>query len=155
MELNNYQNLARQTAIYPGKGKLLGLNYTILGLIGEASEYHENPSIAEKGDNFWYMSQIAFELELPFSHLAKGLPKNYKNYISAVGSLANTFKKIYRDDNQILTSQKRTALIEILQEIFYFLTTDGLDNKKALEENIAKLKSRQSCQTLTGSGDTR
>lgn len=147
--------MARQTAIYPGKGTLLGLNYTILGLIGEAAEYQENKSIQEKGDNFWYLSQISFELELPLSHLAKGLPKNYKTYISAVGALANTLKKIYRDDGQVISSQKRTKIIEILQEAFYWLTTDGLDNRQALEENIKKLQDRQNRNALKGDGDLR
>ncbi len=78
MPLNDYQSLAQETAVYPGKGE--NLNYPIHGLNGEAGEVadkfkkiirdkggimssDDSESIAkELGDVLWYVSEIAFEL---------------------------------------------------------------------------------------------
>lgn len=39
ISLNEYQEGALETAVYPGRGALFGLNYTALGLNGEAGEF--------------------------------------------------------------------------------------------------------------------
>ena len=162
MDLNTYQNLARQTAIYPGKdearyGNLIGLTYTILGLIGEAAEYHQNPSTAEKGDCFWYLSQIAYEIQIPLGHLSDFNPSDasHSALLPCVGTLANQYKKVFRDDNRTLTTKRRSALINILKESLYHLTKNSDDNVEAMERNIVKLSSRQAKGSLVGEGDYR
>lgn len=80
LTLNEYQEKAGSTAIYPGKGTLVGLCYTVLGLNGEAGECGERVKkamrddggelveekrqdlIKELGDLMWYTSQVATEL---------------------------------------------------------------------------------------------
>ena len=162
MDLNTYQNLSRQTAIYPGKdearyGNLIGLTYTILGLIGEAAEYQQNPSTAEKGDCFWYLSQIAYEIQIPLGHLSDFNPKNasYNDLFACAGTLANQYKKVFRDDSGALTTKRRAVLIKILKESLWHLTKNSEDNVEAMEKNIEKLSSRQAKGVLAGEGDFR
>ena len=162
MDLNTYQNLARQTAIYPGKdgvriGDLTGLTYTILGLIGEAAEYSQNSSLAEKGDCFWYISQIAYEIQIPLGHLSDFNPENasYNDLFACAGTLANQYKKVFRDDNGALTTKRREVLIKILKESLWHLTKRSDDNVEAMEKNIEKLSSRQAKGVIAGEGDFR
>lgn len=88
MELNDYQEAARKTAVYP---KQKGLEYTALGLAGEAGEYankikkvlrdgHTAYDVetfaAELGDVLWYLSQCAEELGVYLDAIAlKNLSK--------------------------------------------------------------------------------
>ena len=73
MRLNDYQGLARETALYPMEE---GLAYTALGLCGEAGEVAEKIKkfirgdegvsvredlLLELGDVLWYLSNLAFE----------------------------------------------------------------------------------------------
>lgn len=99
MDFEDYQDRAQQTAIYPGAG--LGspeaIDYTILGLVGEAGElanvwkkYHRDGErdadgnishvslvyFREKlrdelGDVLWYVANLATELGLDLSGLAE------------------------------------------------------------------------------------
>ncbi len=84
MRLNDYQNRANETAIYPE-----GLNYPILGLAGEAGElcnkYKKilrdkggeaalldiNEMEKELGDVLWYVAQIATELGVSLETVAR------------------------------------------------------------------------------------
>ena len=74
MDMNDYQEAARKTAIYPASK---ALEYTALGLAGEAGEYANKVKkvlrdgmqaydveafAAELGDVLWYVSQCAEEL---------------------------------------------------------------------------------------------
>ena len=86
MEFNTYQVLAAQTAIYPGKGEVLGLSYATLGLTGEAGEIankvkkiiRADKSIEsakqdlkeELGDVLWYLGAIADNLGLKLDDIA-------------------------------------------------------------------------------------
>lgn len=92
---DNYQQDTGTTALYPNAGDrdISGVNYTILGLIGEAGEIankwkklfrdypvfvenHDYPSdvrdsiIAELGDVLWYASQLATELGVTLGDVA-------------------------------------------------------------------------------------
>jgi len=84
MNFNQYQEAARKTAIYP---KDEGLNYTVLGLVGEAGEVaeklkkrmrdgddksgnFEDALAAELGDVLWYLANCASELGISLSDVA-------------------------------------------------------------------------------------
>ena len=88
-ELNfgDYQERARQTAIYPESHKIL---YPILGLLGECgelankvkkvirdhTELDRDDAASELGDILWYVSQVAYDLGLDLSYIAnKNLDK--------------------------------------------------------------------------------
>ena len=83
MKLNDYQDEARKTAIYPIDD---GLTYTALGLCGEAGEVAEKIKkwirgdngislkedlLYELGDVLWYLSNLAFELNYTLEDVAK------------------------------------------------------------------------------------
>jgi NTP pyrophosphatase (non-canonical NTP hydrolase) len=85
-----YQQLATQTAVYPGQGEFMGLAYAALGLSGEAGEVADQVSKVwrdsdqkvtderrekikkELGDVFWYAAQVCTELGISMSEVAKG-----------------------------------------------------------------------------------
>jgi len=84
MKLNDYQDEARKTAIYPVED---ALTYTALGLCGESGEVAEkikkwirgddNGSslkenlLYELGDVLWYLSNLAFELNYTLEEVAR------------------------------------------------------------------------------------
>ena len=86
MNLDNYQSKAMETAIYPEK---IGLQYTILGLTGEAGEVANlykkvlrdhngnistetlNKLLDELGDCLWYLAMISAELQTNLSTVAQ------------------------------------------------------------------------------------
>lgn len=89
MQMNEYQILSAQTAIYPGRGGPIGLAYVGLGL-GEAGEVqgkikkilrdnqgevtgHARAAIGkELGDLLWYVAQACSELDLRLGDVARG-----------------------------------------------------------------------------------
>ncbi len=86
MELKEYQEKSRKTALYPNVGK--NFIYPVIGLSGETGEVSEKikkvirdkggiidqetkESIKkELGDVLWYVSQLATELELSLDDIA-------------------------------------------------------------------------------------
>ena len=89
MTLNEYQNQALQTAIFPQRGEYPGLMYLGLGLTGESGEITDhikkgfryyNAEIlparkklmrAELGDVLWYVAVLASELGFTLDEVAK------------------------------------------------------------------------------------
>jgi len=87
MELGDYQQRSRATAIYPGAGE--NLLYPTLGLCGEAGEVAEKVKkmlrddagvlteerraalAAELGDVLWYAAQVATEAGLALDAVAE------------------------------------------------------------------------------------
>lgn len=89
LDFDEYQLKATETAIYPGKGEIMGLAYVGLGL-GEAGEVQgkikkvlrDNDGVltpeardaiaSEAGDLLWYVAQLATELDVSLSDIAAG-----------------------------------------------------------------------------------
>lgn len=94
MDINEYQNKARETAQYPIEH---GLTYCTLGLAGEAGEVADkikkiirdkNCVVSEEdrmelakelGDVFWYLANLSFELNLALDFVAN---KNVEKLMS-------------------------------------------------------------------------
>jgi len=88
MNFNEYQQKARQTAIYPNKDN--NFVYPTLGLVGEAGEVAEKikkvirdsdgivtPEKKEEikkelGDVLWYIANLAIELDIELEDIAQG-----------------------------------------------------------------------------------
>ncbi|MDD3940261.1 MAG: nucleoside triphosphate pyrophosphohydrolase family protein [Candidatus Pacebacteria bacterium] len=86
MDFNEYQNKARQTAIYPDKDN--NFIYPTLGLVGEAGEVAEKMKkvirddagiiseekrteiVKELGDVMWYIANLAKELNVDLEDVA-------------------------------------------------------------------------------------
>ena len=87
MKMNDYQDYAKKTALYPSDTWYDGLIYTVLGLNGEAGEVAEKvkkmlrdgldfkdcrePIINELGDVLWYVASVANELGCTLDDVAK------------------------------------------------------------------------------------
>lgn len=107
MDFNEYQELASTTAIYPGKGTIIGLCYAGLGL-GEAGEVQgkikkvlrdddgiltneKADAIAgELGDGLWYLSAVAEEIgwtldEIAESNIAKLFDRKDRGVLKGSG----------------------------------------------------------------------
>ena len=87
MDFNEYQKLARRTAVYPNIDT--NLVYPVLGLCGESGELAEKVKkmmrddngqltderreamIKEAGDVLWYLSQLSAVLGVPFEEVAR------------------------------------------------------------------------------------
>lgn len=88
MNLNEYQEKARETALYPDAGK--NFVYPTLGLVGEAGEVAEKIKKVirndggvmsderrgeikkELGDVLWYLAQLSTELGYTLEEVAQG-----------------------------------------------------------------------------------
>lgn len=110
LTLNEYQNISRGTAQYPGSGTWVGLVYTMLGL-GEA------------------------------------------------GELQGQAKKILRDDDYVLTDERRDSMIKELGDVLWYAAAAaqelGVSLEYVAEKNLDKLASRQERGVIAGSGDNR
>lgn len=75
------------------------------------------------------------------------------------GELANKVKKIQRDNNNILTYERKLELIEEAGDCLWYLAAIcnelGTSLNFVASRNLAKLAARQENGTLHGSGDKR
>ncbi len=109
MNFNEYQQKARQTAIYPNKDN--NFIYPTLGLVGEAGE------VAEK------------------------------------------IKKVIRDNNGIITQEKKEEIKKELGDVLWYIANLAHELNIDLEDvagsNIEKLFSRMERDKVHGDGDNR
>lgn len=88
IDFDMYQAGARETAIYPGRKKLIGLLYTTIGLGGESGEAlnkvkkilrDSNGTVTDEmkegianeiGDILWYCAMLCDELDLRMAKVA-------------------------------------------------------------------------------------
>lgn len=89
MDFNEYQNKTQDTAIYPGQNTVVGLNYSVVAMVGEAGEVanrfkkvlrDDNATITTKsrddlleecGDVLWYLARICHELDSTLEFVAR------------------------------------------------------------------------------------
>jgi len=132
LNLNEYQAAAIKTAIYKDK-----ITYPALGLSGEVGE------LAEK---------IA-DVKCPATR------RDTLMLASHTGQVANQVKKILRDDDGILTPERKAAIASEIGDICWYVAAlaydIGIDLEDVAQENLDKLASRQERGTLKGDGDNR
>ncbi len=75
------------------------------------------------------------------------------------GETAEKIKKALRDDDGILTDERREAVAAELGDVLWYVaqlaTEAGLELEVIAEANLEKLASRQQRRVLHGSGDDR
>lgn len=75
------------------------------------------------------------------------------------GEACNKVKKVFRDDDGILSDEKRAALKAELGDVLWYLaalaTDIGVNLSECASDNLDKLFSRKERGTLAGSGDNR
>ena len=75
------------------------------------------------------------------------------------GEVAEKVKKMVRDDDGVLTPERREALAKELGDVLWYVaqvaTEADLDLQEVADANLRKLLSRQERGVLQGSGDER
>lgn len=75
------------------------------------------------------------------------------------GEILGKVKKVLRDDDLIVTDEKRVAIADEVGDVLWYLgqVTDqlGLDLGAIAESNLAKLADRKARGVIGGSGDNR
>lgn len=81
------------------------------------------------------------------------------NLSGEAGEVAGKFAKAYRDDNGVITEERKQAIVKELGDVLWFVaelcTLLGVDMEDVMEHNISKLASRKERGVLFGSGDDR
>jgi NTP pyrophosphatase (non-canonical NTP hydrolase) len=75
------------------------------------------------------------------------------------GEVAEKVKKMIRDDDGVLSGERRAALAKELGDVLWYVaqlaTEAGLDLDVVAQDNLDKLLSRRQRNVLQGSGDDR
>ncbi len=75
------------------------------------------------------------------------------------GEIANSIKKITRDDDGVITDERRELLKKELGDILWYIAQLGtelnLDLEMIAQNNLEKLASRKKRGVITGAGDNR
>lgn len=186
MFLNEYQDEAVGTAIYP---IATCIYYPTLGLAGEYGELIEKIHqgdhgliLKEIGDLLWYISNLANDLEIGLTQtlaiigctatrfeqlelwaldnrgsLQIGDPKDFIGV--KIGSICEMVKKLYRDDDGILTTDRRTNILAslawVLVGICVLISTFDIRLEPVAAQNLRKLASRKKRNVIHGDGDLR
>lgn len=129
LDFNTYQKAAHGTAEYPPE---IGIFYAALGLAGEGGE----------------VAALLLNLLVAGLHVAKH-----------TGEVANQVKKIARDDDGLLTSARKQAVIKELGGMFWYAaeiaTLMGISLADVPSVNLQQLYSRKERGTIKGDGDNR
>ena len=79
--------------------------------------------------------------------------------VGEAGEVANKVKKILRDDDGVLTDEKREVIRKELGDVLWYAAALATELKLKLSdvasENLARLADRQERGALHGSGDNR
>lgn len=75
------------------------------------------------------------------------------------GEVADKVKKLIRDDNGILSPDKKKEMIKELGDVLWYLTACaselGVDLEEVATQNAKKVEDRKSRGVLSGEGDNR
>lgn len=174
VKLNEYQEGAVSTAIYPGK-----LAYPTLGLCGEVGELADAANCSndsdikkEAGDVLWYVANVASDCDVTLSTVCKRKTFNkhqkrlyWDNDEACIelcvqaGIVAENVKKTIRDHAGALQDKRKQNIVRALRKIVETLAEivnrPGFTLEECAEANLAKLKSRQERGKLKGDGNDR
>lgn len=127
--LHEYQRIATKSAIYPGRGTMLGLSYVLHKMAGEAGEANEHFGKAQRDDGLFNLSE-------------KGPHDN--TYLIEINPL---------------TPERHAFLVKELGDVLWYLSATANELGVTLAEvamtNLEKLSDRTERNKLQGSGDER
>lgn len=132
-DFNRYQVIATKSAIYPGRGTMLGMSYVLHKLAGEAGEANEHFGKAQRDDALFTV--ISSE------------PVPDKKEVVILLNLKQ------------LTPERRELLIKEIGDVLWYLSALcnelGVSLSFVAAKNLRKLWKRTVDNKLQGSGDNR
>lgn len=177
MHLEQYQELASSTAVYPVGQRVI---YPVMGLVGEIGEiankvkkiYRDDGGQIteakrdelkkELGDVCWYIAATASDMDITLMNGFCALPKFIPRLEVCVLRLASTAGTLAERVEQGATTTTYTwpffckpKLRELCLLCNALAHHIGVDFGDVLQSNIDKLLSRKERGTLQGSGDNR
>lgn len=175
IDWNKYQAEALTTAVYPLEREL---DYTILGLCSEVADVAElvwiftlpSPELkSELGDCYWYVAAVADAIHEPLQQVWEMRDEtrdsgHKPNLLTAelvvqAGLLAGLLKKSIRDDEGVVSSQRRASMIASLATIMLLLEKlcEAVDTTAhaVTQGNLNRLADRKQRGALRGSGGSR
>ncbi|HNP79242.1 MAG TPA: nucleoside triphosphate pyrophosphohydrolase family protein [Candidatus Pacearchaeota archaeon] len=79
--------------------------------------------------------------------------------VGEAGEVAEKIKKVIRDNNGLITEEKKQELAKELGDVLWYIANLSFELNLSMEDvalkNLEKLKSRQERNELHGSGDNR
>jgi NTP pyrophosphatase (non-canonical NTP hydrolase) len=154
MEMNDYQDAAIKTAVYPDHAKVI---YPMLAICEEAGEILEKCVRECNFDNnvgFGETFRAFIEAAKICGGLAKRIRKNNNEHVAELTKKLDKEMNIYS-----LTSDKLPDISKECGDLLWELSAlvTGLDLKlnDVAKENLDKTKGRHERGTLEGSGDNR
>lgn len=167
MDFREYSRWTRTTAIY--KNEKDAIMCCLLGLNGELQEFQEKVNEAgepatsfikkELGDVLWYLGQLSFLTNIEPQDLGDEDLSIMLHGSSIIGRLHETFKKIIRDDNFIIPSEKQERVFMNFSQVYTMVVNECLDNdwdiSDIMQMNMDKLNDRLARNVIGGSGDAR
>jgi NTP pyrophosphatase (non-canonical NTP hydrolase) len=166
MNLNEYQDKAITTAVYPEEFQIA---YPMLGLVEELGElFDTNPEdkesvVKELGDVVWYVSALSYDLGLRLQNCYDNALMDdsvldihalHKNTVRTAGRVKKILRGDDFSDEKILDIQG--YLGDILRRVESIATVNMESSLESIcEANIDKLFDRQERGVLKGDGDER
>jgi NTP pyrophosphatase (non-canonical NTP hydrolase) len=115
-------------------------------------DYHEYEKTSLELYQEWTDKTAIYPKEEPLYYTTLGL-------VNEAGEVAGVVKKIMRDDNKIVTAEKREKIISECGDVMWYLARIAQELNFSLEEvlekNMAKLEDRLARNVIKGSGDNR
>ncbi|MDP3800275.1 MAG: nucleoside triphosphate pyrophosphohydrolase family protein [bacterium] len=94
-----------------------------------------------------------------YSNIGKNIIYPTLGLVGEAGEVANKVKKILRDDNGVITKEKREDIKKELGDVLWYVSQMATELKFSLDdvakENIEKLLSRFKKDKIHGNGDNR
>lgn len=128
LDLDEYQDIATGTAVYPGQDTPIGLIYTALKMNGEAGEFAEHVGKAMRDDRFGTKFQV-----------------------SSAGFIEEITVELTSERRSLLIKE----IGDVLWYLSAACNELGISLSQAANENLKKLYDRKHRGVLSGSGDTR
>jgi len=151
LSLDEYQNAATRTALYPGQGTFIGLAYAIMGLNGEAGETGEQVKKIWR-DEAADIQQICQEAVV---EAGRGL----RSMLSYEIVLERLERRIGGAFEVEITEERREKILKELGDTLWYAaqvcTELGVSMADVAQGNINKLALRQSANKLHGEGSDR
>lgn len=154
MDLNEYQENASSTAVYPGRGTFIGLSYAALGLNGEAGETAEQIKKTWRDDAADIEKAVLDHVDYAAGLLRESMPGVETDVVFDQLKL-----RIQHAFQTTMTEERHEKIFKELGDTLWYAAALadelGVTLSEVAEANLIKLAERQQNDTLHGEGEVR